>query len=112
MIQAAIARDLSSMLQPRSIALIGATDRSTWSKATFTNLTTRKYGGQVHLIARRGGTVHGRQAADLDVVAAAIARIGDAALALGDRLDELDVNPLWVRGTHVEALDGLAVARK
>lgn len=63
MIQAAIARDLSSMLQPRSIALIGATDRSTWSKATFTNLTTRKYGGQVHLIARRGGTVHGRQAA-------------------------------------------------
>lgn len=46
MIQAAIARDLSSMLQPRSIALIGATDRSTWSKATFTNLTTRKYGGR------------------------------------------------------------------
>src|ERR1700712_5745896 len=63
MTQAAIARDLSSMLQPRSIALIGATDRSTWSKATFTNLTTRKYDGQVHLIARRGGTVHGRQAA-------------------------------------------------
>jgi hypothetical protein len=42
MTQATIARDLSSMLQPRSIALIGATDRSTWSKATFTNLTTRK----------------------------------------------------------------------
>ncbi|HEY0423639.1 MAG TPA: CoA-binding protein, partial [Rhodopila sp.] len=63
MTQAAIARDLSSMLQPHSIALIGATDRSTWSKATFTNLTTRKYDGQVHLIARRGGTVHGRQAA-------------------------------------------------
>jgi hypothetical protein len=58
------------------------------------------------------GGQRGIPAADLDAVAAAIARIGDAALALGDRLDELDVNPLWVRGTHVEALDGLAVARK
>src|SRR3978361_1348025 len=63
MTQAAIARDLSSMLQPHSIALVGATDRSTWSKATFTNLTTRKYEGEVHLVARRGGIVHGRQAA-------------------------------------------------
>jgi acetate---CoA ligase (ADP-forming) len=58
------------------------------------------------------GGQRGIPAADLDAVAAAIAPIGDAALALGDRLDELDVNPLWVRGTHVEALDGLAVARK
>ncbi len=49
--------------------------------------------------------------ADLDAVALAIARIGDAAVALGARLDELDVNPLWVRGAQIEALDGLAVAR-
>jgi acetate---CoA ligase (ADP-forming) len=48
-------------------------------------------------------------AADLDAVAQAIARIGDAALALGSQLVELDVNPLWVRGSEVEALDGLAV---
>ena len=53
----------------------------------------------------------GVPAADLDAVAQAIARIGDAAVALGARLDELDVNPLWVRGAQVEALDGLAVAR-
>jgi acetate---CoA ligase (ADP-forming) len=58
------------------------------------------------------GGQRGIPAADLDAVAAAIAPIGDAALALGDRLDELNVNPLWVRSTHVEALDGLAVARK
>jgi acetate---CoA ligase (ADP-forming) len=53
----------------------------------------------------------GVPAADLDVVANAIARIGDAAVALGSRLDALDVNPLWVRGAQVEALDALAVQR-
>jgi hypothetical protein len=49
--------------------------------------------------------------ADLDALAGTIARIGDSALALGTKLDELDVNPLWVRGAQVEALDALAVAR-
>ena len=50
----------------------------------------------------------GAPSADLDSVALAISRIGDAAVALGSSLDALDVNPLWVRGSHVEALDGLA----
>jgi hypothetical protein len=103
MAQAAIARDLSSMLQPRSIALIGLLPISpNEAKRMLAELKgARMLGGQ-----------RGIPAADLDAVAVAIARIGDAALALGDRLDELDVNPLWVRGAHVEALDGLAVARK
>ena len=56
-------RDLNAMLRPRSIALVGATDRSRWSQNTFDNLINRKYPGQVHLISRRGGTVHGRSAA-------------------------------------------------
>jgi acyl-CoA synthetase (NDP forming) len=56
-------RDLSTMLRPRSVALVGATDRSMWSRATFANLTTLSYDGQVHLVARRGGVVHGRAAA-------------------------------------------------
>jgi succinyl-CoA synthetase beta subunit len=51
----------------------------------------------------------GMQAADLDVVAEVIARIGDAAVALGPDLEALEVNPLWVRGSDVEALDALAV---
>jgi len=67
-------RDLSTMLRPRSIALIGATDRSTWSKATFTNLTTRRYDGTLHLVARRGGIVHGRPAAT-------------SCVALGEKID-------------------------
>jgi acetate---CoA ligase (ADP-forming) len=53
--------------------------------------------------------VRGMQAADLDVVAEVIARIGDAAVALGPDLETLEVNPLWVRGSVVEALDALAV---
>ncbi len=56
-------RDLTAMLRPRSIALIGATDRSRWSQNTFDNLINRKYAGDVHLVSRRGGTVHGRAAA-------------------------------------------------
>jgi acyl-CoA synthetase (NDP forming) len=49
--------------------------------------------------------------ADMDAVGKVVARIGDAAVALGPSLEALDVNPLWVRGSQVEALDGLAVAR-
>ena len=56
-------RDLTAMLRPRSIALVGATDRSRWSQNTFDNLINRKYAGDVHLVSRRGGTVHGRSAA-------------------------------------------------
>jgi acetate---CoA ligase (ADP-forming) len=55
--------------------------------------------------------VRGMQAADLDAVAEVIARIGDAAVALGEDLEALEVNPLWVRGSDVEALDALAVWR-
>ena len=35
------------MLRPRSIALVGATDRSRWSQNTFDNLINRKYPGDV-----------------------------------------------------------------
>jgi acetate---CoA ligase (ADP-forming) len=56
-------RDLTAMLRPRSIALVGATDRSRWSQNTFDNLINRNYPGEVHLVSRRGGTVHGRSAA-------------------------------------------------
>jgi acyl-CoA synthetase (NDP forming) len=46
---------------------------------------------------------------DLDRLARVIAAIGDAALALGDSLAALEVNPLCVRGDAIEALDALAV---
>jgi acyl-CoA synthetase (NDP forming) len=47
--------------------------------------------------------------ADLDAVAAAVVAIGEVALRFGPELAELDVNPLWVQGDRIEALDALAV---
>lgn len=53
----------------------------------------------------------GMPAANLDVVASAIERISQAIMNLGPDLEALDVNPLWVRGDQVEALDALFVWR-
>lgn len=50
----------------------------------------------------------GGPATDIDTLAAIIARIGDAALALGEELASLEVNPLVV-GSRIEALDALAI---
>jgi acetate---CoA ligase (ADP-forming) len=49
----------------------------------------------------------GRQAADLGALARVICAIGDAALSLGGSLRALEVNPLWVSGDQIEALDVL-----
>jgi acetate---CoA ligase (ADP-forming) len=52
----------------------------------------------------RGGTP-----ADLDALAETIVRIADAALSLGESLRSMEVNPLWVDGSQIEALDVLVV---
>jgi acetate---CoA ligase (ADP-forming) len=49
--------------------------------------------------------VRGAAPADCDALTAVIARIGDLALALGDALESLEVNPLLVDGARIEALD-------
>ena len=51
----------------------------------------------------------GSQAADLDTLAEVITGVGNAALSLGGALRALEVNPLWVNGDQVEALDVLVV---
>jgi acyl-CoA synthetase (NDP forming) len=51
--------------------------------------------------------VRGRGPADLAALSAVIARIGDLAVALGDQLESLEVNPLWVDGAAIEALDAV-----
>lgn len=45
---------------------------------------------------------------DMDKLAQVIVAIGEAALQLGPDLEALEVNPLWAREAHIEALDGLA----
>ena len=54
----------------------------------------------------RGGV-----AADLDALAKVIAGIGELAASLRG-LQALEVNPLWVCGDQVEALDVLVVAEQ
>jgi len=51
----------------------------------------------------------GTAPASLDAVAGAIAALGEAALALAGTLRALEVNPLWVNGDQVEALDVLVI---
>ena len=55
----------------------------------------------------------GRPPADLDALAAALVSISRLAHDLGDRLDELDVNPLMVlpAGRGVRVADALLVLR-
>jgi acyl-CoA synthetase (NDP forming) len=53
----------------------------------------------------------GTEKADLDAVADTIASLASLAQRLGDRLEALEVNPLLVRGSQVEALDALITWR-
>ncbi len=62
--------------------------------------------GQAVLRGARGAA-----AADLGALSAVIARIGDLAMALGDDLESLEVNPLRVAGTAIEALDAAVTWR-
>ncbi|MER7363178.1 acetate--CoA ligase family protein [Nonomuraea wenchangensis] len=51
-----------ALFNPRSIALVGATDKSGWSVSTLLNLRTHGFPGPVHLVNPRGGVVHGQPA--------------------------------------------------
>ncbi|MFC4943955.1 acetate--CoA ligase family protein [Pseudonocardia sp. GCM10023141] len=53
---------LAALFAPRSIALVGATDKSGWSVNTLNNLLQFGFDGEIQLVNPRGGTVHGRQA--------------------------------------------------
>jgi len=56
--------------------------------------------------------VRGGAPADLDAVCAAVLRLADLAVALGDDLESLEVNPLRVDGSLVEALDAVVTWRE
>lgn len=57
------ARDLTALLQPRSVALVGATDRSNWTIATLANLRRFSPEVRVELVHPRRTTVLGRPVA-------------------------------------------------
>src|ERR1700761_3413401 len=49
------------LFNPRSVALIGATDKSRWSWSIFGNLKLHGFAGPVYLVNPRGIPVHGQQ---------------------------------------------------
>ena len=51
----------------------------------------------------------GSRPADLDALAKVITVLGDTAMSFNGALRALEVNPLWVNGDQVEALDVLVV---
>ncbi|MDB5816869.1 MAG: CoA-binding protein [Rhizobacter sp.] len=85
---------LAKFLNPKSIALVGATERSVWSNATYEALQTIGFEGRIHPVNRRGGTLYGRPAA---TSASAIGEPVDTALlmvpaaALEEALADLEV---------------------
>jgi acyl-CoA synthetase (NDP forming) len=70
---------LDTLFRPRSIALVGATNRSIWSNSSFDNLTRFGFPGPVHLVNPKGGVIHGREAA---TSCAAVGEAIDAALVM------------------------------
>jgi len=54
---------LERLFNPRSIALVGATERSIWSIAAHDNLRRFGYEGRLHMVNPKGGIVFGQAAA-------------------------------------------------
>jgi acetate---CoA ligase (ADP-forming) len=87
------AERLTSLFRPRSVALVGASDKSAFSLLAYHNLVQFGFAERTYLVNRRGAQTHGgptgargRRPADLDALAAVVARVGDLAVALGDDL--------------------------
>ena len=53
---------LRALLSPKSVVLVGASDRSGWSAGSFSNFELLGFDGRLHLVNRNGGEVHGRPA--------------------------------------------------
>ena len=53
---------LDRLFRPRSVVLVGATDKSAWSQLIHANFGAMGYEGKVWLVNRRGAPAHGREA--------------------------------------------------
>lgn len=73
------AANLDAFLRAKSIALVGATERSIWSNATFRNFGDLGFKGKVHPVNPKGGFIHGLAAA---TSCQAIGEVVDAALLM------------------------------
>jgi acyl-CoA synthetase (NDP forming) len=55
-------RPARSLLAPRNVVIVGASERSAWSAGSFANFERLGFEGKVHLVNRNGGVVHGQAA--------------------------------------------------
>ncbi|MET0379637.1 MAG: acetate--CoA ligase family protein [Spongiibacteraceae bacterium] len=53
---------LTPLLQARSIAIVGASERNHYAALAVANLKTLKYSGRLHMVNPRGGIIFGQQA--------------------------------------------------
>ena len=51
---------LKELLEPKSIVIVGANTRSTWSHFTYSNLVDGGFDGKLYLVNRRGEDCHGQ----------------------------------------------------
>lgn len=56
------AEGLRTLLAPKSVALVGASDKSGWSTGAFGNFSRLGFKGRLHLVNRNTSHVHGRAA--------------------------------------------------
>lgn len=89
------ARAVAALLSPRSIVVVGASERSRWSTGLLANLHAHGFDGPVHLVNRRGSTVGGQQTAT-------------SCAAIGEQVDLAVV--LVPANAVLETVDGLAGA--
>lgn len=79
--------------------------------SSLSTLPVTKSKARVMLTNLRGTAilngVRGGKAVDLDALADVVAKVSDLAVALGDELLSLEINPLRVDGDQVEALDAV-----
>jgi acyl-CoA synthetase (NDP forming) len=125
---------VAALLKPQSIAIVGASDKSRWSRTAFDNLRafidyfiddpgTRAIALLVETLRNPTGFIASAQRVLQAVKPIVVLKVGASeatarsaaahtgALVGDDRVFEMDVNPLWVRGDAVEALDALFVYR-
>src|SRR5258707_11079243 len=53
---------MERLFAPRSIAIVGASDDSGWSRSTYANLRAGAFPGEIYCVNPRRETVHGQRA--------------------------------------------------
>ena len=59
---------LTSLFRPRSVALVGASDKSAFSMLAYHNLVAFGFGDRTYLVSRRGTPTHGQPTVISDIL--------------------------------------------